>query len=344
MALGKLVEEETAVRIFQESLKHNRLAHAYLIAGASSELTDAFAREVAKTLNCTEPVSPNAQGVGIDACDACQTCRQIMDSQQADVTWIRPESKTRIITIAQIRSVLETVHLKAHGARYKVIIVSGADRMNTQAANAFLKTLEEPPARSILLLLSTEPHRLLDTILSRCLRIQLSGVEEFGHDKAGIAWLQQFSQHSEGASREVGLRYHLLSDLLECLASKKTQIEEALTAASPLEQHEDLEPKLRERFKQELSAAIEAEYRRQRSELIGLLQWFLRDVWLQTLRSSQSLLRFPNLKSETQAIATRLSANNALKNLNIADGLQRQLNTNVQEALAIEVALLRLAL
>lgn len=344
MAFADLPEEEAAVQIFQESLRRDRLAHAYLIASNDCDASESFALQIAKTLNCEAPTGKEPNGRGTDSCGHCQRCRQIQAQQQADVTWIRPESKSRIITIAQIRSVLDTVHLKAHGAPFKVIIVVGAERMNIQAANAFLKTLEEPPAGSILLLLTTDPQRLLDTIISRCLRINLSSKKSIQSDAEGYSWLQQLASRAQSGRRGAGARYQILSDLLECLTAKKAAIEEALSASSPLETHDDLEPSLRERYKQELTAAIEAEYRRQRADLIALLQWFLRDIWLQSLNAGQSLLQFPDLTTATQEIAARIPKPAALKNLSIADQLQRQLNTNVQEALAIEVALLKIAL
>jgi DNA polymerase-3 subunit delta' len=344
MAFADLPEEEAAVQIFQESLRRDRLAHAYLIASGNSDAAESFALQIAKTLNCEAPTGKVSDGLGTDSCGDCQRCRQIQAHQQADVTWIRPESKSRIITIAQTRSVLDKVHLKAHGAPFKVIIVVAAERMNIQAANAFLKTLEEPPAGSVLLLLTTDPHRLLDTILSRCLRITLSSKKSMTADVEGYNWLNQLCDRTLNGRRGAGTRYHILSEMLACLADKKVAIDEALSASSPLETHEDLEPSLRERYKQELLAAIEAEYRRQRSDLVSLLQWFLRDVWLQSLNASHSLLQFPDLANETQAIAARIPKPAALKNVNIADQLQRQLNTNVQEALAIEVALLKIAL
>ncbi len=344
MAFADLPNEEAAVEIFQESLNRDRLAHAYLIASSSTASVESFALEIAKTLNCETPLRSSETEAGIDSCGSCVTCRQIAAYQQADVTWIRPESKSRIITIAQIRAVLETVHLKAHGAAHKIFIVVGAERMNLQASNAFLKTLEEPPAGSVILLLTTDPHRLLDTILSRCLRISLSTARRISPESDGYEWLTRLCERIQHQRRGAGTRYHILSDMLECLTERKTVIEETLSASSPLEIHDDLEPKLRDRYKQELAASIEAEYRKQRADLVGLLQWFLRDIWLQTLKANQALLQLPDLAPQTGEIASRIKPAAALKNLNIADGLQRQLNTNVQEALAIEVALLKIAL
>ena len=117
----------------------------------------------------------------------------------------------------------------------------------------------------------------------------------------------------------------------------------SLTARSPLEKHDDIDPKLREKWEDELNAAIEAEYRRQRADLLTGLQFWLRDVWLQTLGNSE-LLAFPALKQPTEALATRINVPAAAGNLRIIERLQRQLNSNVQEALALEVGLLQLKL
>ena len=106
-----------------------------------------------------------------------------------------------------------------------------------------------------------------------------------------------------------------------------------------------LESKMRGKLEDELLAAIEAEYRRQRSELISALHWWLRDVWLQTLVSGRSdLLTFPEPEAPAarRTIAGRVNSSDALANLEVVDRLQRQLHTNVQEALALEVGLLKL--
>ena len=355
MAFADFSGEEGPLQIFRKSLLKDRLAHAYLISGEDIAALEDFALLLAKILNCEAPPQRAPSGVGLDFCGQCRVCRQIDARQQADVSWVRPESKSRIITIDQIRGgkdrkgnsrrgIMDAVHLKARSLPFKVIIVSGADRMNVQAANAFLKTLEEPPARSILLLLSVDPQRLLDTIVSRCQRISLGG-KAAGLDAAGQEWLSGLCERSRDAKGGVGTRHQSAGDLLVCLGRKKSEIEKTLTAASPLAAFEDLEPNLRKRYKQELAAAIEAEYRRQRADLVATLQWFLRDVWLHTLRAAGPLLRFPNLAQESRRIADRISAEAALENIEIVDALQQTLNnTNVQEALALEVALLKISL
>ena len=125
---------------------------------------------------------------------------------------------------------------------------------------------------------------------------------------------------------------------------RRAGIEKTLGARSPLERYDEADPRLREKWEEELSAAIEAEYRRQRAELVAGLQWWLRDVWLQTLAAPGDLLRFSELKGPAGAIAKRISPKDALENLQVLEQTQRLLYTNVQEALALEVGLLKLKL
>ena len=131
---------------------------------------------------------------------------------------------------------------------------------------------------------------------------------------------------------------------LKKLAEQRAAIEEALAARSPLERYDDLETEMREKLEDELAAAIEAEYRRQRADLIGALQWWLRDVWLHTLAAGAGLLSFPDLAGAAGEVARRISSAEALANLEEVDRLQRHLHSNVQEALALEVGLLKLKL
>jgi DNA polymerase-3 subunit delta' len=225
-----------------------------------------------------------------------------------------------------------------------VAVVVGADRLNAAAANAFLKTLEEPPARSILILLSTEPQRILDTMLSRCLRLNFAGEDGQRFDEAQTRWLTAFSEAASGEAKSLLGRYRLLGTLVSRLAQIKADIEKDVAARSPLERYDDVEPRLREKWEEELSAAVEAEYRRQRAELVAGLHWWLRDVWLQTLAAPDNLLRFSALKQPAKAVAKRISPKEAVENLQVLEQTQRLLHTNVQEALALEVGLLKLKL
>jgi len=279
-----------------------------------------------------------------DCCDQCLTCRKINEEIHPDIHWVRPESKSRIITIDQMRELMQVISLKPTEAAWKVAVIVAADRLNVQAANAFLKTLEEPPPKSSLLLLSTDPERLLETILSRCSRLTFAGDSKPKLAAGCLHWLTEFSQMATGQQKGLLSRYRLLGSLLAQLGELKAETEKRLTARSPLERYDDVDSRLREKWEDELAAAVEAEYRRQRSELLLGLQWWLRDVWLQALSVGQDLLSFPALAPAAQSVAARISPREAGENIEVIEQTQRLLGSNVQEALALEVGLLKLKL
>ncbi|MGD0745763.1 MAG: hypothetical protein ABSA45_11475 [Verrucomicrobiota bacterium] len=352
MAFKQFPKQTQGVQLLQRALARGRLGHAYLFTGHQLERLELLARTLAKTLNCRKPVKTG--GVATDCCDDCPTCRKIDNDTHPDLHWARPESKSRVVTIEQMRELMREMQLKPTEAEYKVAIITAADRLNTQAANAFLKTLEEPPARSVLILLTTEPQRILKTVLSRCLRLNFSGEAAPALDSAQSEWLARFGALAATEQKTLLGRYRLLDVLLQKLGEIRARVGETLTARSPLQRYEDVEKDLREKWEDELAAAIEAEYRRQRADLILLVQWWLRDVWLSTLRSSTAtdapapaagdpLLNFPRIAG-AEAVARRLTPRRALENLQILEQTQRLLHTNVQEALALEVGLLQLQL
>ena len=339
MAFTQFPARMQSVQLLQRSLARGRLGHAYLFAGDQLDELESLARTLAKTLNCLHPVK--TRNVATDCCDECLNCRKIDNESHADIHWARPESKSRVITVEQMRDLMQQIQLKPSEAGYKVSVIAGADRLNPQAANAFLKTLEEPPAKSILILLSTTPSRILETILSRCLRLNFSGdgKRELSPEENG--WLEKFGELAATGQKSLLGRYRLLDALLQKLGEIRSRVDESLTARSPLEKYDEAEKDLREKWEAELTAAIEAEYRRHRADLLLLVQWWLRDVWLHTLAAGNDLLKFPKV-SGAEAVARRITPRQALENLQTLEHAQRLLHTNVQEALALEVSLLKL--
>ena len=342
MAFARLSRQNDSVELLQRSLDRGRLGHAYLFHGADLDELEMIARTLAKVLNCERPTRRRENGPPVDCCNSCSNCRKTDEGNHPDVQWIRPESKSRQIRIDPIRELLHTVYLKPTQAPHKVAIMVGADRLNANAANAFLKTLEEPPQDSIFILLSTEPQRILETILSRCLRLGFGG-EMARHQDAGfLDWLGRFSEVAAVEQKSLLSRYRLLSVVLQRLNEIKEVTEETLTKRSPLESHDDLDPKLKEKWEDELTAAVESEYRRQRSELLAGLQWWFRDVWLETQQFGREMLLFPTLAEATARVARRISPEQAMQNVQGLEQMQRLLFSNVQEALALEVGLLKL--
>ncbi len=350
MAFRDFPDQGQGVELLQRSLVRRRLGHAYLFTGQDLAELEGLAAALAKTLSCGQP--ENRSGAAIDCCEHCLSCQKINHDNHPDVHWVRPESKTRVITIDQLRELTQGIYLKPSEARHKVCIIVAADRMNEKAANAFLKTLEEPPGNSVLILLTTEAPRLLETILSRCLRLNFGGDAQRPLDPDQLEWLKGFTALASAPQKSLLGRYQLLDHLLQKLETVKAGLEEALTARSPLQRHPEAEQSLRDRWEDELKAAIEAEYRLQRQTLLSLIHWWLRDIWLRKLASASpapqaadanTLLRFPEVPGAGQ-VAERISAALALENLQVIEQLQRWLHTNVQEALALEVGLLKLHL
>jgi DNA polymerase-3 subunit delta' len=365
MAFKDFPDQRKGAELLQRSLERGRLGHGYLFSGDQLSELEALARTLANVLNCQKPVRKGGQA--IDSCDHCLACKKINHSTHPDVHWVRPESKTRIIKIEQIRDLIKEIYLKPTEAEYKVAVIVAADRLKTEAANAFLKTLEEPPPKSVLILLTTEPQRILETILSRCLRLNFGGDGARPLEPARMEWLKGFSDMAALEQKSLLGRYRLMDVVLKKLNEVKAEIQTTLAASSPLEQYKDAEQNLLDKWEDELAAAVEAEYRRQRSELLSTLQWWLRDVWIATMshdgaqtsgsaRSTSKahadpglssptdgLLRFPKLEG-TARVAQRVSHSDAMENLQIMEQLQRWLHTNVQEALALEVGLLKLRL
>jgi len=339
MAFKDFSGQSQGVELLQRSLARGRLGHAYLFTGDSLEELETLARTLAKTLNCQNPVTTS--GIATDCCDECLNCRKTQDDNHADIHWARPESKSRVITIDQMRDVMQQIQLKPTEAGYKLAIIAGADRLNVQAANAFLKTLEEPPKKSVIILLSTEPSRILETILSRCLRLNFSTGATRPISPEHSYWLQQFSSAAAAGQKSLFGRYRLLDSLLQQLSAIREKVDETMSARSPLEKHADAEKSLREKWEDELKAAIEAEYRRQRAEVLLLLQWWLRDVWLHTLAAGEELLHLPQIAGADD-VARRISTRQAQENLSVLEQTQRLLHGNVQEALTLEVGLLKL--
>src|SRR5271156_1240686 len=235
MAFKDFPKNAQGVQLLQRSLARGRLGHAYLFSGDRLEELESLARTLAKTLNCQNPVKTN--GVATDCCDECSTCRKIDGDTHADIHWARPESKSRVVTIEQTRELMREIQLKPTETGFKVAIIAAADRLTPKAANAFLKTLEEPPQKSVLILLSTEPQRILETILSRCLRLNFSGDGKRELDSAEAGWLEKFGALAASEQKSLLGRYRLLDVLLQKLGEIRAQVDEKLAAGSPLEKY-----------------------------------------------------------------------------------------------------------
>ena len=157
-------------RILTNALQNSSVAHAYLFYGQESIGKKKLAIAFAKALNCKE-TDP------LDACDECASCLKIERRIHPDFFYIEPAKSTptsreAVIKIEEIRELQKKLAYLPYEGKTKVVVIDSAELMNVQAANSFLKTLEEPPSSTVLILISSNPHRLLPTLISRCQGIQ----------------------------------------------------------------------------------------------------------------------------------------------------------------------------
>lgn len=161
----ELVAQEHVTETLRNAIRMNRLAHAYLFSGPRGVGKTTAARILAKAINCTTPLSERDGGA--EPCLVCEHCRTFEEGRSLNVIEIDAASNNRVDDIRDLR---ETVRIPPQGARRKVYIVDEVHMLSTAAFNALLKTLEEPPPHVLFIFATTEPHKVLPTILSRCQR------------------------------------------------------------------------------------------------------------------------------------------------------------------------------
>lgn len=174
-----LVGQAPIKKALTNALETGRISHAYLFAGPRGTGKTSTARILAKALNCAEGPTPHP-------CNHCENCREITEGTSGDVIEIDAASNRGIDEIRKIR---EQVYFAPVSSRYKVYIIDEVHMITTDAFNALLKTLEEPPEHVVFILATTEPQKILNTILSRCQRFDFrrATVDEIAAHLAKVA-------------------------------------------------------------------------------------------------------------------------------------------------------------
>lgn len=156
---SSVVGQSSLTTTLKNSIASGRLAHAYLFCGPRGVGKTTCARIFAKTINCFHPKENG------DACEECESCRAFNEQRSYNIHELDAASNN---SVDDIRQLIEQVNIPPQVGKYKVFIVDEVHMLSTSAFNAFLKTLEEPPKHAIFILATTEKHKLLPTILSRC--------------------------------------------------------------------------------------------------------------------------------------------------------------------------------
>ncbi|OSZ78771.1 hypothetical protein CAP35_11135 [Chitinophagaceae bacterium IBVUCB1] len=200
-----VVGQEHITTTLKNAIRHNHLAHAYLFCGPRGVGKTTCARILAKTINCENPTAD------IEACGTCPTCQSFSNNTSFNVFELDAASNN---SVDDIRNLTDQVRFAPQQGKYKIYIIDEVHMLSAAAFNAFLKTLEEPPPYAIFILATTEKHKILPTILSRCQifdfkRITTNDIVAHLHGiatKEGVvaqeAGLHVIAQKSEGCMRD----------------------------------------------------------------------------------------------------------------------------------------------
>lgn len=319
--------KEKALELVEKARVNERLAHAYLITGPAGSGKEEIA---IRLIEMTMPGNPRVA--------------QTLEELRGPTTVITgPESKSRRITVKSIREAEHHLHLASEKTVTKFVVIKDAECLGVEAENAFLKTLEEPPEGSRLILITSRPEMLLDTILSRCIRIDLTG--ETGPapipDKAR-PFLEAMKRHSMGKVKGVSGALGLMAGFSNLLKEEKETVGKENVAAykAEIDQYQKTTEgsylKQREEY---YKALTESQYLNRRNQLLEYLVMWFGDALRQ--QNGAKYLDLPEFADATGQLAKTLTANELSKRVDAVDELRSNLNTNATEALALEVGFIR---
>ena len=297
----------TAQELIARSFREGRLAHAYIVVGAPRGDAMRFAEWVEQLVLCEDAAN--------GPCGRCRNCLAVAAHTMVDAKWLEPEKKSRVFPVDLIRdTVIPWASCTSLEGGWKAMAFSFADRFNASSANAFLKTLEEPPPRTLFLLLTEDPASMLPTILSRCQRIDLS----MGRVAPAEPWRSQTGDILARHSNRTELSAMATAGRLEALLS---QIEDV---AKEQVRAELQESELRE-DSDTIDARIKAKAREIRMAVFVSIQDWYRDL-LVALDGPGRPLFFEEHRADIEAKAARVTERQAMDAIGFVGQLAEQIN------------------
>ncbi len=308
------------------SIAAGRLAQAYVVAAPPRGAGEVFVKRVMSRLLCRDPKPP---------CGHCSRCITVGKGTHPDVHWLEPQKKSRVIGIDAMREdFMPEIQRTSFEDGWKAGVIVGADCLNNAAANAFLKTLEEPPARTVFFLLTDSPQRLLPTINSRCQHLSIddaSGMGASPEDQRELVSILAGGGGVDGIATAFGRADRLAS----FMKARKTQIEKEEKREARDDSDEDID-------KDTLDARIGARYREWRHGILcAMLNWY-RDILVLVCDGDERYLSFPCEIDNLREASADCTYRRALEQVQAVEAAVVQLNRNLTESLVFGNAFFKL--
>ena len=318
-----IIGHNQIVEHLKNAIQMEKVSHAYILNGESNSGKMMLAEAFAMALQC--------EGQESEPCMSCRSCHQAAEHNQPDIIYVTHE-KPNVISVDDIRHQLNNdIVIKPYSSKYKIYIVDEAEKMNTQAQNALLKTIEEPPAYGIILLLTTNADAFLPTILSRCITLNLKSV-------------------NEDLIKEHLMKKYQIPDYQAdvCAAFAQGNVGKAIQLASSGEFNElkssaiSLVKKLDDMDLYELNGCIKQinDFKPKISEYLDLLTLWFRDVLYMKATNDVNNLIFKDEVYDIKKQAAKRSYSGIEAILQVIEQTRVRLNANVNFDLVIELLLL----
>jgi DNA polymerase-3 subunit delta' len=321
-----IIGHKWAVDLLRNSLISRRIRHAYLFTGPQGIGRRTLASRYAQAINCLHETTTEKP------CGECRSCRLFESMQHPDLSIVKSEVIGGVLKIDQIRKLHHNLSLTPYEAKFRIALILRFEEANQNAANALLKTLEEPPPQVLMLLTAQEPETLLPTILSRCELIRLRPLpintlaiglqERFGIPYERATTLAHIAEGRPGSA----LHYHHNPDLMN---KRENWLNDLLSLISA---------KRVDRFKYADDVSKDKEILEQ---LLGVWSSFWRDILMTTVESNVFLSNI-DFKDNIYTIASKVEHTSAVKMVNTINRTQKLIHQNVNTKMAMEILLLDL--
>lgn len=324
MSFGNIYGHEKIIDMLRKTMTQQRTAHAYLFSGMAAIGKRTLAVEFIKAVNCEQ------SGVLHDSCGECSSCRKIDHASHPDIFFVAPEGQ--FIRIASIRQMQERTTCRPLEARRRAFIIDDADKMNEESANALLKMLEEPSPANMLLLITTRPYAMLQTIISRCQHVRFNPLgpetvarfleSKIGMDHQSAMLLAALSGGSVGSALELNK---------EDIVAYRTELLRIFSTTSR-----------NEPFSLINFASFLGQKKKEIKYSLNILLTFFRDVLVFKEVGKQEMLINQDNASFIAACAARLSGEQILQNIAQIEKAGDIIEQNVNKSLTLETMAFKL--